>query len=64
MANNVSEQYSGGVLPDIILLTLCYYHRGARLNAMKSFSLPWQAMFPPKRFDGMLRRFRCVLIFL
>ena len=30
-------QYNGGILPDIILLTQCYYHRGTRLNAMKSF---------------------------
>ena len=38
MVINVSVQYNGGFLPDIILLTLCYcYHRGTRLNAMKSF---------------------------
>ena len=35
MASNVSVQYNGGFLPDIILLTQCYYHRGTRLNAMK-----------------------------
>ena len=29
-------QNNGGFLPDIILLTLCYYHRGTRLNATKS----------------------------
>ena len=34
---NVSVQYNGGLLADIILLTQCYYHRGARLNAMKGF---------------------------
>ena len=28
MAINVSVQYNGGLLPDIILLTQCYYHRG------------------------------------
>ena len=29
---------NGGLLPDIILLTQCYYHhRGTRLNAMKRF---------------------------
>ena len=28
-----------GFLPDIILLTLCYYHREFRLNAMKRFCL-------------------------
>ena len=37
MAINVSVQYNGGLLPDIILLTQCYYHRGTRLNAMKRF---------------------------
>ena len=35
MAINVSVQYIGGLLRDIILLTQCYYHRGTRLNAMK-----------------------------
>ena len=39
MAINVSVQYNGGFLPDIMLLTLCYYHRGTRLNAMKRFCL-------------------------
>ena len=38
MAINVSVQYNGRFLPDIILLlTQCYYHRGTRLNAMKRF---------------------------
>ena len=39
MASNVSVQYNGGLLPDIILLTQCYYHRGTRLNAMKRFCI-------------------------
>ena len=30
----ISVQYNGGFLPDIILLTQGYYHRGTRLNAM------------------------------
>ena len=34
MAINVSVQYNGGLLPDIILLTQGYYHRGTRLNTM------------------------------
>ena len=52
MAINVSVQYNGGLLPDIILLTQCYHHhRGMRLNAMKMF-LSLQPMIPPtKRFD-------------
>ena len=37
MAINLSVQYNGGFLPDIILLTQCYYHRGTRLNAMTRF---------------------------
>ena len=35
MAINVSILYNGGFFPDIILLTLYYYHRGSRSNAMK-----------------------------
>ena len=69
MAINVSVQYNGGILPDIILLTQCYHHRGTRLNAMKRFCLCSLShpnvltfIFP---FDwGMLRRSRCVQMFL
>ena len=39
MVANISVQYNGGLLPDIILLTQGYYHRGTRLNAMKRFCL-------------------------
>ena len=47
VAVNVSIQYNGGFLPDIILLTLCYYHYwGTRLNAMKCF-FSLQPMIPP-----------------
>ena len=38
-AINVSVQYNGGLLPDIILLIQCYYHRGTPLNAMKRFCI-------------------------
>ena len=52
MAINVSVQYNGGLLPDIILLTQCYFHRGTRLNAMKSFfCICSLSLIPPKRFD-------------
>ena len=37
MAINVSLQHNGGFLPDITPLTLRYYHRGTRLDAMKRF---------------------------
>ena len=69
--NVVSVQYNGGLLPDIILLTQCYFHRGTRLNAMKRFCIYLQPFVPPKRFDiffppdwGMLRSSRRVPIFL
>ena len=35
MVINISVQFNGGLLPDIILLTQCYPHRGTRLNTMK-----------------------------
>ena len=51
------------------LLTQCYYHRGTRLNAMKRFCIfsYWSHLnvltfFPPDW--GMLRRSRCIQIFL
>ena len=31
---NISVQYNGGLLPDIILLTRGYYPRGTHLNTM------------------------------
>ena len=31
---NISVQYDGGLLPDIILLTQGYYKWGTRLNTM------------------------------
>ena len=41
--NNVSVQYNGGFLPDVLLLSQCYYHEEV---------LFLQPMIPPtKRFD-------------
>ena len=51
MAINVSVQYNGGLLPDIILLIQCYFHRGTRFNAMKRFCIYLQSLISPKRFD-------------
>ena len=47
MAINVNDQYNGGFLPDIILLTQCY------LNLFKCHEevLYLQPLIPPKRFD-------------
>ena len=41
MAIDVSVPYNGGLLPDILLLTQCYYyyHRGTRVDATKKFCL-------------------------
>ena len=71
MATDVCVQYNGGLLPDIILLTQCYYHNhgGTRLNAMNEKVLSLKPMIRPKRFDilppdwGMLRRSRRVQIY-
>ena len=38
MVINLSVQYNGGLLPDIILLTQGYYHWGTRLNTMYIYS--------------------------
>ena len=51
MAINESVQYNGGLLPDIILLTQCYFHGGTHLNAMKRFCIYLQSLIPPKRLD-------------
>ena len=70
MAINVSVQYNGELLPGIILLTQCNYHKGARLKAIKMFcvcSLRSHLLsvltFPPPDWE-MLRRSRRVPIFL
>ena len=34
MVINISVQYNGEFLPDVILLTQGYYHRGTRLNTI------------------------------
>ena len=47
MAINVSVHYNGGLLPDIILLTQCYYHRFKCHEEVLSL----QPMIPPKRFE-------------
>ena len=49
-AINVNVQYNGGFLPDIILWTQCYLHRGTCSNAMKRFCI-CSLLIPPKRFD-------------
>ena len=70
MAINVRVQYNGGLLPDIILLTQCYHHRGNPFKCHEEV-LYLQPLIPPKCVDiffppnrGMLRRSGCVLIFL
>ena len=49
MAIHVSVQYNNGLLPHVVLLTQCDYHRGTRLKAMQDV-LSLKAMIPPKRF--------------
>ena len=50
MAINVNVQYNGGFLPDIILWTQCYLHRGTCLKVMKRFCI-CSLLILPKRFD-------------
>ena len=51
MAINVSVQYNGGLLPDIILLTQCYYLPQGDPFKCHEEVLYLQPMIPPKRFD-------------
>ena len=51
MVINISVQYNGGLLPDIILLTQCYLHRGTRLNTMKKMRI-----FMPRRSRRVSRK--------
>ena len=62
MAIDVSVQYDGRLVPDIILLTQCDYI-GNPVNTMKSFCPYNQCSHLIKPFD-MLRRFRRVHTFL
>ena len=50
MAINVSVQYNGGLLPDIILLTLCDFI-GKPPSYFEQFLSLQPTMFPPKSFD-------------
>ena len=51
MVINVSVQYNGGLLPDIILWTLCDYIIGEPFQYHVVELLSLQPMFPPKPFD-------------
>ena len=59
--NVVSIHYNGGLLPDIILLTQCYLHRGTCLNTMKKLYYVFVA-FDPTQMFFVPRRSRRVLI--
>ena len=52
MAITVNVQDNGGLLPDIILLTQCYFHRGTNPFKCHEEVLYLQPLIPPtKRFD-------------
>ena len=69
MAVNVSAHHDGGFLPGTILLTPMLLPSGNPFKCHEK-ALYQKLMFPPKRFDifppdcGMLRRPRCVQVFL
>ena len=46
MAINVNVQYNGGFLPDIILWTQCYLHRGTNLFKCHEVVLYFQPFDP------------------
>ena len=51
MAINASVQYNVGFLPDMILLTQCYYHWGTLLNATNEvFFFVFAAYDPTETF--------------
>ena len=68
MAINVSVQYNGGLLPDVILDPMLFPSENPTKCHEEVLSL--QPKIPPKRFGifppdwEMLRRSRCVHIFL
>ena len=52
MAINVSVQYNGGLLPDIMLLIQCYFHRGTKpFKCHEEVLYFLQPLILPKRFD-------------
>ena len=51
MAINVSVQHNGGFLPDIIMLTQCYYLPLGNPFKCHEEVLYLQSVIPPKRFD-------------
>ena len=65
MAINTSVQYNGGLLPDIILLTQGYYHRGTRLNRCRGFVVTAyiKQLIITTMFDDVLHVFCFVLAF-
>ena len=70
MAINVTVQHNGGFLPDIILLVNTMLPPSGNPFKCHQEGSYLQPMIPPKRFDifppdwGMLRRSRCVHIFV
>ena len=52
MAINVSVPYNGGLLPDIMLLIQCYFHRGTNpFKCHEEVLYFLQPLILPKRFD-------------
>ena len=62
MAINISVQYNGGLLPDIILLTQGYYHRGK--NPFK-YHVEALSLQPMKQYDLITTMLNwCTTLFL
>ena len=67
MAINISVQYNGGLLPDIILLTQGYYQWGTRINTMQWLCIYSLCNVSPliasKTLHGILRMYYILYFF-
>ena len=61
MVIDISVQYSGGLLPDIILLAQGYYQWGTRLNTMYFVSTTFVMYITTTLCDGVLH---CLLFLM
>ena len=67
MMINISVQYNGGFLPDIILSIQGYYHRGTRLNTIEwlcRYSLCTSILLLPCLMVYYIVSFSCFCSFL
>ena len=62
MAINVNVQYNGGLLPDIILLTQCYYTIGELVRTRKLEYMGFNVGLQPRPYNLGERLHRHILL--